>query len=94
MSTARVERLQLTSEDVPVNGRSNGNGRGATTMDGATEQSGGDVSAAAAAAAYNKLFVSQVPAPPFLRLANPGPLGLIGFALTTFALGLYQCGAG
>lgn len=26
--------------------------------------------------------------------ANPAPLGLIGFALTTFVLGLYQCGAG
>jgi len=26
--------------------------------------------------------------------ANPGPLGLISFALTTFVLGLYQCGAG
>lgn len=38
--------------------------------------------------------VSQVPRPPFMKLANPGPLGLIGFALTTFVLGLYQCGAG
>jgi len=39
-------------------------------------------------------MVSQVPVPPFGKLANPGPLGLIGFALTTFVLGLYQCGAG
>jgi succinate-acetate transporter protein len=39
-------------------------------------------------------FVSQVPNAPFNKLANPGPLGLIGFALTTFVLGLYQCGAG
>lgn len=38
--------------------------------------------------------VSQVPSPQFGKLANPGPLGLIGFALTTFVLGLYQCGAG
>ncbi|KAL1954774.1 hypothetical protein VTO42DRAFT_722 [Malbranchea cinnamomea] len=38
--------------------------------------------------------VSQVPFPPYQKLANPGPLGLIGFALTTFVLGLYQCGAG
>lgn len=38
--------------------------------------------------------VSQVPSPPFQKLANPGPLGLIGFAVTTFVLGLYQCGAG
>jgi len=38
--------------------------------------------------------VSQVPHPEFMKLANPGPLGLIGFALTTFVLGLYQCGAG
>lgn len=38
--------------------------------------------------------VSQVPIPPFEKLANPGPLGLIGFAVTTFVLGLYECGAG
>lgn len=38
--------------------------------------------------------VSQVPSPEFTKLANPGPLGLIGFALTTFVLGLYQCGVG
>lgn len=38
--------------------------------------------------------VSQVPQPTFMKLANPGPLGLISFALTTFVLGLYQCGAG
>ncbi|KAI8671081.1 hypothetical protein NCS57_00582000 [Fusarium keratoplasticum] len=39
-------------------------------------------------------MVSQVYDPPFYRVANPGPLGLISFALTTFVLGLYQCGAG
>lgn len=38
--------------------------------------------------------VSQVPMPPYTKLANPGPLGLLSFALTTFALGLYECGAG
>lgn len=38
--------------------------------------------------------VSQVPHPPFEKLANPGPLGLLSFAITTFVLGLYQCGAG
>jgi succinate-acetate transporter protein len=38
--------------------------------------------------------VSQVPDPRYHKPANPGPLGLIGFALTTFVLGLYQCGAG
>ena len=38
--------------------------------------------------------VSQVPSPPFEQLGNPGPLGLIGFAITTFVGGLYQCGAG
>jgi len=38
--------------------------------------------------------VSQVPSAPMSNLANPGPLGLIGFAMTTFVLGLYQCGAG
>ncbi|EQL00371.1 Gpr1 family protein [Ophiocordyceps sinensis CO18] len=39
-------------------------------------------------------MVSQVSDPPFFKVANPGPLGLISFALTTFVLGLYQCGAG
>jgi hypothetical protein len=38
--------------------------------------------------------VSQVYDPQFFKLGNPGPLGLISFALTTFVLGLYQCGAG
>lgn len=38
--------------------------------------------------------VSQVTDPEFFKIANPGPLGLIAFALTTFVLGLYQCGAG
>lgn len=38
--------------------------------------------------------VSQVPLPPYQKLANPGPLGLLAFALTTFVLGLYECGAG
>jgi hypothetical protein len=38
--------------------------------------------------------VSQVLSPPFGKLANPGPLGLLGFAVTTLVLGLYQCGAG
>ncbi|EEP78198.1 conserved hypothetical protein [Uncinocarpus reesii 1704] len=38
--------------------------------------------------------VSQVPHPPFEKLGNPGPLGLLSFAVTTFVLGLYQCGAG
>jgi hypothetical protein len=42
----------------------------------------------------HQAFVSQVPFPPYTRLANPGPLGLLGFAVTTFVLGLYQCGAG
>lgn len=37
--------------------------------------------------------VSQVALPQY-RLANPGPLGLLSFAMTTFVLGLYQCGAG
>ncbi|PFH57640.1 hypothetical protein XA68_14765 [Ophiocordyceps unilateralis] len=38
--------------------------------------------------------VSQVGDPQFFRLANPGPLGLISFALTTFCLSIYLCGAG
>jgi succinate-acetate transporter protein len=38
--------------------------------------------------------VSQVYDPSFYKIANPGPLGLISFALTTLVLGLYQCGAG
>ncbi|CAM1504070.1 Fc.00g016610.m01.CDS01 [Cosmosporella sp. VM-42] len=39
-------------------------------------------------------MVSQVYNPPFYKVANPGPLGLMSFALTTFVLGLYNCGAG
>lgn len=39
-------------------------------------------------------MVSQVYNPSFYKIGNPGPLGLISFALTTFVLGLYQCGAG
>lgn len=37
--------------------------------------------------------VSQVydPKP---KPANPGPLGLLSFALTMFCVGLYQCGVG
>ncbi|GAD94245.1 conserved hypothetical protein [Paecilomyces variotii No. 5] len=38
--------------------------------------------------------VSQVLSPPYQKLANPGPLGLLGFAVTTLVLGLYQCGVG
>ncbi|RCI12375.1 hypothetical protein L249_0043 [Ophiocordyceps polyrhachis-furcata BCC 54312] len=38
--------------------------------------------------------VSQVPDPKPFRAANPGPLGLISFALTTFCLSIYLCGAG
>ncbi|KND89319.1 hypothetical protein TOPH_06048 [Tolypocladium ophioglossoides CBS 100239] len=38
-------------------------------------------------------MVSQVYDPQFFKVANPGPLGLISFASTTFVLGLYQCGA-
>lgn len=38
--------------------------------------------------------VSQVPFPDREKLGNPGPLGLLSFAITTFVLGLYQCGAG
>ncbi|KAL2210922.1 hypothetical protein CC79DRAFT_1319747 [Sarocladium strictum] len=37
--------------------------------------------------------VSQVYAP-VSKPGNPGPLGLISFALTTFCLGFYQCGVG
>ncbi|KAJ5818224.1 hypothetical protein N7474_003815 [Penicillium riverlandense] len=38
--------------------------------------------------------VSQVSRPEFMKLANPGPLGLLAFAITTFIVGLYECGAG
>lgn len=38
--------------------------------------------------------VSQVYDPSFFKIANPGPLGLISFALTTMVLGLFQCGIG
>ncbi|KAK7423209.1 hypothetical protein QQZ08_009206 [Neonectria magnoliae] len=43
---------------------------------------------------HHQSTVSHVLDPPYYRIANPGPLGLISFALTTFVLGLYQCGAG
>lgn len=39
-------------------------------------------------------MVSQVLQPQYMKLANPGPLGLLSFAITTFVLGLYECGAG
>ena len=38
--------------------------------------------------------VSQVYDPSFFKIANPGPLGLISFALTTLVLGFYQAGVG
>lgn len=38
--------------------------------------------------------VSQVARPEFMKLGNPGPLGLLAFAITTFVVGLYECGAG
>ncbi|RWQ94386.1 hypothetical protein C8Q69DRAFT_470040 [Paecilomyces variotii] len=36
--------------------------------------------------------VSRVLAPPYIKLENSGPLGLFGFAVTTFVLGLYSFG--
>ncbi|KAA8898294.1 hypothetical protein TRICI_006612 [Trichomonascus ciferrii] len=42
----------------------------------------------------NSHYVSQVPNAPFEKLGNPGPLGLFSFAVTTFMLGLFKCGAG
>ncbi|OJD15889.1 hypothetical protein AJ78_03907 [Emergomyces pasteurianus Ep9510] len=38
--------------------------------------------------------VSLVPNPSYRKPANPGPLGLLGFATTTFVMALYQCGVG
>lgn len=38
--------------------------------------------------------VSQVASPVFTKLGNPGPLGLLSFAITTFVVGLLECGAG
>lgn len=52
------------------------------------------VSGEQARAPRHQAFVSQVSSPEFQKLANPGPLGLLGFAVTTFVLGLYQCGVG
>lgn len=59
-----------------------------------SEQINGNEPAAPVPKQHHTTTVSQVPVPPFGKLANPGLLGLIGFALTTFVLGLYQCGAG
>jgi hypothetical protein len=42
----------------------------------------------------NSQMVSQVLNPPYEKLGNPGPMGLYSFAITTFMLGLYHCGAG
>lgn len=42
----------------------------------------------------NSRMVSQVLNPPYEKLGNPGPMGLYSFAITTFMLGLYHCGAG
>ncbi len=56
---------------------------------------GGRVVAGAPAHAKPRLVtVSQVGSPSYQKPANPGPLGLLGFAITTFVLGLYECGAG
>lgn len=38
-------------------------------------------------------MVSQVYNPRIGKIGNPGPLGLIAFALTTFVLGIFQAGA-
>lgn len=48
----------------------------------------------AAAAPRQGAMVSQVLQPQYMKLANPGPLGLLAFAITTFVVGLYECGAG
>lgn len=45
----------------------------------------------------SKYQVTQMTAPPPVApvvIANPGPLGLSGFALTTFVLSLHNAGAG
>ncbi|KAK2880136.1 hypothetical protein FQN49_000550 [Arthroderma sp. PD_2] len=42
----------------------------------------------------HKVAVSNVSSPPFNKLANPAPLGLFGFAVTSFVVGMYNCGAG
>lgn len=42
----------------------------------------------------NAHLISQVMQPEFQKLGNPGPLGLYSFAITSFMLGLYNCGAG
>jgi Predicted membrane protein len=47
-----------------------------------------------ASSARQGAMVSQVLQPQFAKLANPGPLGLLSFAITTFVVGLYECGAG
>ena len=43
---------------------------------------------------HHQSTISQVREPEFFAVANPGPLGLISFAGTTFVLGFYQCGVG
>ncbi|ODA75940.1 hypothetical protein RJ55_08581 [Drechmeria coniospora] len=53
-------------------------------------QPAGGSAANAPVAKPHQATVSQVFDPQFFKVANPGPLGLISFALTTFVLGLYQ----
>ncbi|OKP10928.1 Ammonia transport outward protein 2 [Penicillium subrubescens] len=62
------------------------------TWDPAVEK--GENGTTPVAARRHQQTVSQVAAPVFTKLGNPGPLGLLAFAITTFVVGLLECGAG
>lgn len=36
----------------------------------------------------------QVLQPQFTKMTNPGPLGILSFAIITFTIGLYECRSG
>lgn len=84
---AQLHRDQGGSSTVPIGNDALGTGQNTLVNPGGFDP-------AEAMPARRNYTVSQVPMPPFTKLGNPGPLGLLSFALTTFALGLYECGAG
>jgi succinate-acetate transporter protein len=81
----------MASTGVPHNGTSAG--AAYDTPDQAKYHNGNDIEAhnGHLPRTTHQSTISQVYKP---GVANPGPLGLISFALTTFVIGFYQCGVG
>lgn len=82
-SSSRVPHGTAESDQFPTEGKQK-----------RIEQENGGQKARPDPSSRQGALVSQVLQPQYMKLANPGPLGLLSFALTTFALGLYECGAG